>query len=260
MKSNQGILDYFHILEKNSSSAASYLFIGRDFTLLDDILKVISCENDSYFCSSCWDCKMIEAHKHPDLFCVEPQGLNTRIDKIREAIHFLYLKSFRLKKKIVILKDGNSLSPAAANAFLKTLEEPPGNSFIAICVSKLDGILPTIISRCRKIFLPFNTEGDALCGFDIVAEFLKGGKVVFKDRVKFSSFLWTLIVFLHNDLLFKTTGRGSNIFAEDKQGIFFNFYDAERIHNALNDVLKIYSVYKSININLALNLIRLKLN
>ncbi len=259
MTESREILNYFRILDERSSLGTSYIFIGEDFSIVSDILKVISCEADAYFCNECWDCKRIETNSHPDLFIIEPESLTIKIDTIREGMRFLSLKSFQLKNKMVVIKSGNSLTPQAANAFLKTLEEPPKNSFIAICASKLEGILPTIISRCRKIFLPARFKESDVSEFSLVSEFLRGKSIVFKDRKKFSSFLWTLIILLHNDLLSKVEGRNNQLHQTDERKIIFKSYSVDRAQNILKDILKIYEACNNININLALNLIRLRL-
>jgi len=182
---SQDLLQYFQILKKQNTLGTSYLFIGQDASLVNDIIKLISCPQEAGPCSSCWDCKRIDDRKHPDIFTIAPDGFSIKISSIREGIRFFSLKGYRLAKKIMIIKDAQALTPAAANAFLKTLEEPPKNSLIIILTSKLEGILPTIISRCRKIFLPFSVQ-DAAADIDQdVIEFLRGQDIRFSNREKF---------------------------------------------------------------------------
>jgi hypothetical protein len=258
MSEKQEILNYFNILKTNSFLGSSYLFVGEDFSLVSDIAKLINCKND--FCNSCWDCKQIERGTHPDLFIVEPQELTIKIEQIREAIRFLSLKSFKLKNKILVIKNAQALSQAAANAFLKNLEEPPKNSFIGVCTTKLEGILPTIISRCRKIFLPANEKAVELSMASSVVSFLEGGKVEFSDRKKFASFLWTLIVLLRNNLVEQTGYQNNDLLKIKGCEIILKSYSIDRMHSILKDILMIYGAHDSININLALNLIRMKLS
>jgi len=202
---------------------------------------------------------MIEKQGHPDLFIVEPEGLTTKIETVREGIKFLSLKSLKLKKKVLIIKDAQSLSPAAANAFLKTLEEPPKNSFLAVCSSKLEGVLPTIISRCRKIFLPFKEDELKNSIFESAIEFLKGRDIEFNDRKKFASFLWALIRLLHNGILDKTGGQNNRLPCERECEIIFQPYQIGELCGILKDILKIYGAQNNINMNLALNLIRMRI-
>ncbi len=257
MPEKSEILNYFDILKKNSFLGSSYLFIGEDFSLVSDIAKLINCKND--FCNNCWDCRQIERGTHPDLFVVEPQELTIKIEQIREAIRFLSLKSFNLKNKVLIIKDAQSLSQAAANAFLKTLEEPPKNSFIAVCTTKLEGMLPTIISRCRKIFLAPSERAFEPSMAGSVLDFLEGKNVEFSDRKKFASFLWTLIVLLRNDLVGKTGYQNNDLLKIKGCEIILKPYTIDRMHSILKDILMIYGAHDTININLALNLIRMRL-
>ena len=256
---NRDLLNYFQILKKREILGTSYLFIGEDTSVIGDIVKSISCTESLSFCDSCWDCKRIEGGNHPDLFTLEPDGFSIKIEAIREGMRFFSLKSFRLKNKIMIIKDAQALTPAAANAFLKTLEEPPKNSFIAISASKLDGLLPTIISRCRKIFLPSKAEEPDKGLEESVLRFLRREDIRFTDRKKFSSFLWTLITVLRGELLSKSGYENNQLLQEREHEIIFGSYSSDQIHSILNDILKIYGAAKSVNMNLALNLIRLKL-
>lgn len=256
---NRDLLNYFQILKRREILGTSYLFIGEDTSVIGDIVKLISCTESLSFCDRCWDCKRIEDSNHPDLFTVKPDGFSIKIDAIKEGMRFFSLKSFRLRKKIMIINNAQALTPAAANAFLKTLEEPPKNSFIAILASKLDGLLPTIISRCRRIFLPSKAE-ELDKGLErSVWGFLKGEDTRFTDRKKFSSFLWALIVVLRGELFSKNGYENNQLLQEREHEIIFGSYSSDQIHSILKDILKIYGAAKSVNMNLALNLIRLKL-
>jgi len=258
----EDILNYFSILKKRELLGTSYLFVGEDMQAIVDIAKLISCTKCEDFCDSCWDCKRIEEGNHPDLFTISPDGFSIKIESIREGMRFFSLKSFRLRKKIMIIKDAQALTPAAANAFLKTLEEPPKNSFIAISTSKLDGLLPTIISRCRRIFLPSRFEGEEVDRSleKSVFSFLRGHQDLrFTDRKRFSSFLWTLIMVLRDDLISKSSFANNQLLQSKEGEIILGSYSVSQIHSILKDILKIYGAAKSVNMNLALNLIRLKL-
>ena len=159
----------------------------------------------------------------------------------------------------MIINDAQALTPAAANAFLKTLEEPPKNSFIAISTSKLDGLLPTIISRCRRIFLPSREDEVDRSLMGSVFSFLRGQDLRFTDRKRFSLFLWTLIMVLRDGLISKTGWENNQLPQSREREIILGSYSLSQIDVILKDILKIYGVAKSINMNLALNLIRLKL-
>ncbi len=78
---------------------------------------------------------------------------------IRSLIHFLRKRSFQGRYKVAIVADSHRFNPSAANAFLKTLEEPSENTVIFLMTTSTDGMLPTILSRCQKIiFKPWTDE------------------------------------------------------------------------------------------------------
>ncbi|MFA5338257.1 MAG: hypothetical protein WC330_07980, partial [Candidatus Omnitrophota bacterium] len=132
MQTQNKILNYFSLLKKRRIIGKSYLFIGDDFSIVKDVAKLINCVNDAEsFCNSCFDCSNIERYAHPDLFMLKPETLTITIENIKEAQQFLRLKSFRAQKKVLVIEDAQNMGEASANAFLKTLEEPPKNSFIA---------------------------------------------------------------------------------------------------------------------------------
>lgn len=70
---------------------------------------------------------------------------------IRSLIHFLRRRAFQGKYKVAVVADSQRFNPAAANAFLKTLEEPSPDTIIFLLTTSTDGMLPTILSRCQKI-------------------------------------------------------------------------------------------------------------
>jgi len=249
------ILTYFRTLKLNRRIAGSYLFIGRDFSLVKEIIKILLCQYDS--CNNCWDCNAIEKEIHPDLFIVEQKNLNINIDSIREIQRFLSLKSFRSNYKIVLIRNSENLNLESSNALLKTLEEPPDNSFIALCATKLDTILSTISSRCKKIFLPIFEE-DVKFDDSLFLSFLNGKRLLFKNRIEFSSFLYSVATLINKFIVFKLTNRSLTYYNKDILYALENF-SIKHLIKFLDEILKIYNLYNNINENLALNLLRLKL-
>jgi len=102
-------------------------------------------------CDECDSCVKIEARTHPDFLLVSPEDRQIRIEEIRMIDDALSFKPFEGKKKIVIVDDAETMNISAANAFLKTLEEPPEESVIILVSSKPDMLPPTIRSRCSRI-------------------------------------------------------------------------------------------------------------
>jgi DNA polymerase III subunit delta' len=91
--------------------------------------------------------------EHPDLHRVEP-GSKTRrivIDQIRDLERSLRRKPLLGGSKVALLLEADRLQPQAANAFLKTLEEPPDNCHIILTTELREAVLPTILSRCVAV-------------------------------------------------------------------------------------------------------------
>jgi hypothetical protein len=153
------------------------------------------------------------------------------------------------------------MGEASANAFLKTLEEPPRNSFIAICASRFDGLIPTIVSRCNKIFLPPNNDKTGELKFNQVLGFLKGEKPVFKDRKEFLSFIWSLNLIIREAFLVSLGRNNQLLGGGDCEIILENIRikNTDNLCQAMKDILEIYSNGATINENLALNLIKERL-
>lgn len=70
---------------------------------------------------------------------------------LRSIIHFLRRRAFQSPFKVAVVSDGHRMNTAAANAFLKTLEEPPPETVIFLLTTGTEGMLPTILSRCQKV-------------------------------------------------------------------------------------------------------------
>lgn len=90
---------------------------------------------------------------HPDLHRVEPESKSRRIviEQIRELEHDLHMRSLLGGKKIGLLIDADRLQPQAANAFLKTLEEPPSGTHLLLLSAQPEQLLETILSRCLEV-------------------------------------------------------------------------------------------------------------
>ena len=155
--------------------ASSYLFCGEagvgKKTVAIDFAKAVNClsprspgpqfsmDDPVDACDECESCKKINAGVHPDFLLVSPEERLIRIEEIRMVDDALSYKPFEGRKKAVIVDNAEAMNISAANAFLKTLEEPPEDSIIILISSKPDLLPATIRSRCSRInFSPLPTE------------------------------------------------------------------------------------------------------
>lgn len=102
-------------------------------------------------CLQCKSCLKIVHRVHPNLKLIVPDGTSHKIETIRDLLRALVLKPFEDGCQVLILDEADKMTEAAANAFLKTLEEPPVDTLF-ILISSAPGRLPaTILSRCQKV-------------------------------------------------------------------------------------------------------------
>ena len=83
-----------------------------------------------------------------------PKAKHIPIKFIRETKRKTYLRSQEAGWKVIVIFDAHLLTPPAANAFLKILEEPPEKSTFILTTSNMNAIIPTIVSRCQPLFFP----------------------------------------------------------------------------------------------------------
>lgn len=104
-------------------------------------------------CQQCKSCNLHQQSTHPDFLIVEQIKTNIGVDQIRAVSRFFEKTSQLTMNQVVIVEQAETMTESAANALLKTLEEPTNNSFIILLVTDEQRLLPTIISRCRHISL-----------------------------------------------------------------------------------------------------------
>src|SRR5437879_6103606 len=98
--------------------------------------------------------------KAREIFVAEPESKSRRIliEQIRELEHGLQMRATEGRRKVAIIAEADRLQPQAANAFLKTLEEPPANSLLLLLSALPEALPDTIVSRCIAIPLASNGQ------------------------------------------------------------------------------------------------------
>ena len=135
--------------------------------LADTLAAALLCEqrtSDGLPCGECHACHLFAAGNHPDYQHLHPEEEKRTIgiDQIRELANFFSLKSHYGAHKVVVLEPADVMTPAAANALLKTLEEPTPGSFLILCSDQPASLLATIRSRCQKQMFTPVSEAAAL--------------------------------------------------------------------------------------------------
>ncbi|MGE0623053.1 MAG: hypothetical protein AB7I04_11595 [Pseudomonadales bacterium] len=95
---------------------------------------------------------------HPDLKWVEPEGSVIKVDDIREVGSFAVGTRQSAPCKVVVVESADLMNPSAANALLKTLEEPPADTYLLLTTSRPARLLPTIVSRCQTVAIPRDVQ------------------------------------------------------------------------------------------------------
>ena len=127
---------------------------------------------DGQACGVCPGCHYAISGQHPDLMRLELVRIDEEtgeldavdqiaIDRVRRLIEFVRLTSHRQRAKVVVIAPAERMNPAAANALLKTLEEPPAGTYLILASSEAGRLAPTIVSRCRKLLAPRPSADEA---------------------------------------------------------------------------------------------------
>lgn len=140
----------------------AYLFHGAPGTgrrtMALRLAMILNCQNPpapDACCGACRMCRLIAKTEHPDLSVVaaETPGEILKIDAIRDLQRTLTLTPYEAKWRIATILRFEEANPAAQNALLKTLEEPPERVKLFLTASAPNAVLPTILSRCEPIRL-----------------------------------------------------------------------------------------------------------
>jgi len=135
----------------------AYLFVGipgtgKTTTALA-LLQTLNCLEpaDGDGCGHCPACRLIISGNFPDIHVIKPDGNTIKIDQIRELNRQYGFKPFKGPYRMGVIQEAEKMTEEAANAFLKTLEEPPENNILILNVTEPRNMLPTIVSRCQKV-------------------------------------------------------------------------------------------------------------
>jgi DNA polymerase-3 subunit gamma/tau len=136
--------------------AHAYLFCGPrgtgKTTTARVLAKAINCLHDDPGlrpCNACANCRAINAGASPDVIEIDAAS-NRGIDDIRDLRERVRYAPAQLRSKVYIIDESHQITGAAANAFLKTLEEPPAHCRFILATTDPEELLPTIVSRCQR--------------------------------------------------------------------------------------------------------------
>jgi DNA polymerase III subunit delta' len=135
----------------------AYLFVGipgvgKTTTALA-LCRALNCEHPEAGdgCGRCPSCKKMAGGNFPDLVIVEPESQVIKIDQVRALDRIFSFKAVAGAYRVTIIRQAETMTDEAANAFLKTLEEPPPGNILVLNVAEPQDLLPTILSRCQRV-------------------------------------------------------------------------------------------------------------
>ncbi len=136
----------------------AFLFSGREYLgkkqIAMEAIQIILCQNrgdKKIPCGNCISCAAFAKSMHPDLIAIGPVDGEIKIGQIRKLQEALSRKPVYGNLKIAIIEEAHLMAKLTQNAFLKTLEEPRGNTLIFLITPKPLMLLPTILSRIQEI-------------------------------------------------------------------------------------------------------------
>ena len=141
--------------------AHAYLFHGPDGVgkrlVAMALVQAIFC-TDGQGCGHCTACRKIAHQNHPDIHFLEPDGNSIKIEQIRELQRELNFRPLEATYKVGLIDQAERMTTGAANALLKTLEEPPGTTLLILLTPQPQRLLETILSRCQPLAFTRHTD------------------------------------------------------------------------------------------------------
>lgn len=142
-------------LKLENNVAHAYFFYSADKALNNNIAllfaKSLVCETKTG-CSTCSQCKLFNSLSHPDIFILDKDSI--KVEDSNTIINKLSTKPLVANKKVFIILNAENMNETAQNKLLKSLEEPNNQTVFILTSTKTDKVLPTILSRTLKVFVP----------------------------------------------------------------------------------------------------------
>ncbi|MBO9480910.1 DNA polymerase III subunit delta' [Salinisphaera sp. G21_0] len=128
--------------------------VGKGYFARALATRVLCHQNSGeYACGHCKSCELVKAGTHPDLLVVQPEstGKPIKIDQIRQVNEFARKTAQQGGRRVIIINPAEAMNVNAANALLKSLEEPGGDTLFILVSARSGDMLPTIRSRCQMV-------------------------------------------------------------------------------------------------------------
>lgn len=125
--------------------------VGKKMLALEVGRALVCQSGDGEPCGRCAPCSRAARGLHPDLVLVVPDGNSIKIEQVRDVVREIQGRPFEARARCFVIDDAHLLTEQAANALLKSLEEPPPTSHVFLVTPSPQALLPTIRSRCQTL-------------------------------------------------------------------------------------------------------------
>ena len=157
-------------LSRRERHAHAYLLYGPPGigkrALAEQLVALLLCGQPGAVgaCGQCKSCLLLRAGSHPDYFDLQPEEADKpiRVDQVRELVDFVTQTAQLGGRKLILLEPAEAMNLNAANALLKSLEEPSGDTVMLLVSHQPSRLLPTIKSRCQQQACPLPGPAVAL--------------------------------------------------------------------------------------------------
>lgn len=145
----------YKALNLSNNLTNTYLFYSSDKVLNDEIAlnfaKSLMCEN-SCACDNCPACSQFNSKTNPDLHILDQDSI--KVEDVNLLMSKLSTKPLSFKHKVFVILNADKINEIAQNKLLKSLEEPNEHNIFILTTTKTDKLLPTVLSRLKKIYVP----------------------------------------------------------------------------------------------------------
>lgn len=181
----------------------AYLFYSIDSELNNNIAlayaKSLVCLNNSA-CENCASCKQFNSSSHPDVYILNQPSI--KVEDVAKLMDKLNTKPISASKKVFVILNAENINEIAQNKLLKSLEEPNEQNVFILSTTKTDKLLPTVMSRLHKVYVPKLNSYDK----ELISSELNEQNV---DILKYSETDFTLTEIIN----FETNGEYKNTLA-----------------------------------------------
>lgn len=175
---------------------------GGSADLTERMVQNLLCERGGNGCGECKACLKVSERTHPDMVWIEPRMKSRRIsvEEVRDIQSLVYQTSYMGDWKVCVIAGADRMTREAANALLKSLEEPPDKSMFILLAENPQYLLPTIISRCQRFDLSVQTGPEGYEWYDELAGILMNSCKGTIGRMVISSGLLALLKRLKKEI------------------------------------------------------------